>query len=181
VDDETVVLSVVEDVGPSDRDRVFDATYRRVHVQLEGIARRHARDDDAAQDLLQSAAYKAFLRWRSGKPIENLEAYLTTCVLSACMDLHRRSRRQRRALERLAGSQDWYGDAAHEAVVQRAEHDAVRVAFTKLSAECQEMLRLRIVEGIPVSEVADRLLVAEGTVKSKCSRCLDQLDRLMGQ
>jgi RNA polymerase sigma-70 factor, ECF subfamily len=181
VDDEMVVIPVVEDAALSDRDRVFDATYRRLHVQLEAIARRHARDDDAAQDLLQSAAYKAFVRWRSGKPIENLDAYLTTCLVSACMDLHRWSKRQRRALERLAGSQDWLGEPAHEAVVRRAERDAVNVAFTKLSAECQEILRLRVVEGIPVSEVAHRLFVAEGTVKSKCSRCLDQLDRLMGQ
>ena len=177
--DDSVVIPVVDETTRSDRDRVFDATYRRVYVQLEGIARRQARDADAAQDLLQSAAYKAFLRWRSGPPIENLEAYLTACLVSVCMDLHRRSKRQRRALERLAGSQDWFAQAAHDAVLQQADRDAVSLAFTKLSVECQEILRLRIVDGVPVKEVADRLFVAEGTVKSKCSRCLDQLDRLM--
>jgi RNA polymerase sigma-70 factor (ECF subfamily) len=180
LDDEMVVIPVVDASGAG-RDSEFDATYRSLYPRLEGIARRHARDNDVAQDLLQTAAYKAFVRWRSGKPIENLEAYLTTCLLSACMDLHRWSRRQRRALERLVGSQDWYGQPSHEAVVERAEHDAVSAAFHKLSAECQEVLRLRVVEGVPVSEVADRLVVAEGTVKSKCSRCLDQLDRLMGE
>ena len=181
MDDETVVIPAVDSVALSDRDRVFDATYRRLHVQLEGLALRHARDPDAAQDILQSAVYKAFLRWRSGKPIENLEAYLTACVVSASMDLYRWSTRQRRALERLAASQEWFGAAAHEGVVQQAERDAVSLAFTKLSAECQEILRLRIVDAVPVKAVAERLLVAEGTVKSKCSRCLDQLDRLMGE
>jgi len=179
VDDETAVVPVVEEKDRSDRDRVFDATYRRVHERLEAIARRHTRDADAAQDLLQSAAYKAFLRWRTGKPIENLEAYLTACLLSACMDLHRRSKRQQRALERLAGSQDFFGEAAHEAVVRQAERDAVSGAFVELSAECQELLRLRIVDGVPVKEVAERLVVAEWTVKSKCSQCLEQLDRLL--
>jgi RNA polymerase sigma-70 factor (ECF subfamily) len=179
VDDEAVAVPTVE--GGGDRDREFDAVYRSLHSRLEAIARRHARDHDAAQDLLQSAVYRAFVRWRSGKPIENLEAYLTTCVVSACMDLHRWSRRQRRAVERLIGSTEWFAEPAHEAVVRRAEHDAVGVAFTKLSAECQELLLLRVVEGVPVKEVADQLLIAEGTVKSKCSRCLDQLDRLLSE
>jgi RNA polymerase sigma-70 factor (ECF subfamily) len=181
VDDETVVIPAAGNLDLSERDRVFDATYRRLHVQLEGLAARYARDADAAQDLLQSAVYKAFLRWRSGRPIENLDAYLTACVVSACMDLHRWSRRQRRALRRLAASQEWFGAAAHEAVVQRAERDVVSLAFTRLSAECQEILRLRIVDAVPVKAVAERLLIAEGTVKSRCSRCLDQLDRLMGE
>jgi RNA polymerase sigma-70 factor, ECF subfamily len=178
-DTEALVIAVVEDSGRTDRDREFDETYRRIHVQLAGIARRHTHDEDGAQDVLQSAVYKAFVRWRSGKPIENLEAYLTSCLVSACMDLHRWSRRQRRALERLGASQQWFVEGAHDAVVRRVERDAVSVAFTKLTSECQELLRLRIVDGVPVKEVADRLLMAQGTVKSKCSRCLDQLDRLM--
>jgi RNA polymerase sigma-70 factor (ECF subfamily) len=181
VDDETVVAPIRANPSAADRDRDFDATYRKMHAKLAAIARRHAPDEPGVQDLMQNAAYKALVRWRSGRPIENLEAYLTTCVLSACMDLHRWSRRQRRALERLASSQEWIGEGALDAIVQQADRDAVSAAFTKLSAECQQLLRLRVVEGVPVKQVAERLFVAEGTVKSKCSRCLDQLDRLMGE
>ena len=51
-------------------------------------------------------------------------------------------------------------------------------AFSNLDADCQQILRLRVIEGVPVREVAVQLFIAEGTVKSKCSRCLDQLDVL---
>jgi RNA polymerase sigma-70 factor (ECF subfamily) len=178
VDDQAAATSVVEGPGRSGRDDEFDSAYRRVHARLAGLARRHV-GEDAAQDLLQSAVYKALVRWRAGRNIENLEAYLTTCVLSACMDLHRWSRRQRRALELLAASQQWTSEPAHEPVVRQAERDAVAVAFSQLSGDCQHILRLRILEGLSVSEVARRAVIAEGTVKSKCARCLEQLGRLI--
>jgi RNA polymerase sigma-70 factor (ECF subfamily) len=178
VDDQAAATSVVEEPSRPSRDDVFDATYRRLHERLSAIARRHV-GADAAQDLLQGAVYKALVRWRSGRDIENLEAYLTACVLSACMDVHRWSRRQRRALELLAASQQLTTEPAHDAVVRRAERDAVAVAFGQLSDECRHVLELRVVEGLPVSEVARRLVIAEGTVKSKCARCLEQLGRLI--
>ena len=161
------------------RNDEFDATYRRLHPKLSGIALRHARDHHRAEDLLQTAIYKAFVRWSSGTQIDNLDAYLTTCLIRACMDHHRWSKRQRRALERFATSQQWFADAAHEPVFANQERQAVDVAFANLDPECQQILRLRVIDGVPVKEVAELLTIAEGTVKSKCSRCLDQLDRLI--
>src|SRR5262245_42907448 len=150
-------------LGPSDTrrssDADFDAAYRRLHPQLLAIAFRHVRHQQSAEDLLQAAAYRAFLRWRSARRIKNLDAYITTCVVNACTDHHRSSRRQRRALERFAASQEWFADAAHAPVFARDERELVDAAFAKLEPMCQEILRLRVVAGVPVSEVAERLTI----------------------
>jgi RNA polymerase sigma-70 factor (ECF subfamily) len=163
------------------RDEVFDAAYRRVHAQLSAIASRHADGLQQAQELVQQAAYKAYVRYRAGRSIENLDGYLVTCVLSACMDLHRWSRRQRRALERLAITGRDDVDTTADRVVLDAEHEAVAAAFSRLDEDCRLMLHLRVIEGVPVREVAERLIIAEGTVKSRCARCLEKLDQLLGQ
>jgi len=162
-----------------ERDAEFDRAYRNAHDRLVRIARRHSRDPHGAQDLLQTAAYNAFVRFRSGRPIDNLEAYLTACLFSACMDLHRRSTRQRRSLEQLAASGLLAVESAHEPVLRAAEHENIRAAFERLSPDCRQILGLRVIEGVPVQEVAITLGIPEGTVKSRCSRCLDKLDRLL--
>jgi RNA polymerase sigma-70 factor, ECF subfamily len=163
-----------------DRDAEFDRIFRNTYDRLLRIALRHVGDPEAVADIVQTAAYKSFVRWRRrGKPIENLEAYLTSCVVSACMDLHRGAKRQRRALERIAVEQEPFAESAHGPALRLAEQGAVAQAFGELSVECQEILDLRVLQSISVKDVADRLVIAEGTVKSRCSRCLDQLSRLL--
>jgi RNA polymerase sigma-70 factor (ECF subfamily) len=161
------------------RDAEFDAAYRNAYARLVRIAERHTREPHGAQDLLQAAAYKAFVRWRAGKPIDNLEGYLTACLLSTCIDMHRWSKRQRRALERLAASDFLDAPSAHDPILQRAERESVDDAFQRLSRDCREILTRRVLDGVSVRKVAQELSIPEGTVKSRCSRCLDQLGRLL--
>lgn len=56
----------------------------------------------------------------------------------------------------------------------------VRAKLDALSDDCRTIIRLRIYEQVPVKDVAAQLYISEGTVKSRCSRCLKQLGRSLG-
>jgi len=165
----------------SERAREFDRVLRNEYDQLLRIARKNAGAHEPAVDIVQEVAYKVFKRWcRRDSDIDNLAAYLTRSVRLMCMNVHRTRRRARSALERLFAEPTPEADPADAAVLRLEEHSAVAKAFARLSDDCQEILDLRVLQVVPVSDVARRLLIAEGTVKSRCTRCLEQLERLLG-
>ena len=56
----------------------------------------------------------------------------------------------------------------------------LRVAFASLSAEHRDILRLGVVEGFSVRELADRLAIPPGTVMSRLSRARAGLRAALG-
>jgi len=170
------------DLEPADVGRVgdeaFTAVLRAEHDTFVRVAYSILRNEDDVNDVLADAVAKTYAQWRRGR-VDDLPRYLTRTVKNTAIARTRKRRTQLKALELLAASTATAGGSDENRYVGY-DKAALDEAFAALSDDCRTVIRLRIIEEVPVREVAAQLYVSEGTVKSRCSRCLKQLGRTLG-
>jgi RNA polymerase sigma-70 factor (sigma-E family) len=132
-------------------------------------------DPDAAQDVLQVALERAYLRWSWIRRRDLPEAYVRRVVVNAAIDARRAARGQRivRLDETLLPP---LTDAAIESVPERR---ALLACVRELPARQRAVLVLRYFTDLTESETARVLGCSVGTVKSQHARALARLRELM--
>jgi RNA polymerase sigma-70 factor (ECF subfamily) len=166
---------VSDDGGPDDRGLLaahlagdpdaFATLVRRHRDRLWAVALRTTGDPEDAADALQDALISA-LRGAAGYRGEAaVTTWLHRVVVNACLDRLRRS--AARPSVPLDGHELGSRHDDHAATVTRLD---IRSALARLPEPQRVALVLVDLEDLPVAEVAQILDVAEGTVKSRCSR-----------
>lgn len=140
--------------------------YDRYGRAAYALAYRILRDATLAQDAVQDAFLAA---WRTAASFDprrgKASTWLITLVHRRSVDVVRREDR-RRALP-LEDAPIPAGDATDETAEVREQRRAVQSALTKLAPAERECLELAYYGGLSQSEVAERLGVPLGTVKSR--------------
>jgi RNA polymerase sigma-70 factor (ECF subfamily) len=141
----------------------FDALARMVGDRCMAIACRILRDADLAEDAVQSALITAWRELRVLRDPDRFEPWLHRILTNACYAEARRSRRwsaQIRVLpiENTFGVDDTF--VVHD-------RDQIERAFRRLTLEQRAVLVFHHYLDLPVAEVADRLDIPVGTVKSR--------------
>lgn len=142
--------------------------YRRF---LEDLARRYSSDSHDAQDLLQETFATAL--HRPPRSRHNVRSWLATVLRNLAMSRHRKEKRQRRSDEELP-EQEVRDDPARLAD-QRSMQERLRGAVEKLDERSRAILHLCYFQDLPPREVAARLRVSVGTVRSRRRRALASL------
>jgi RNA polymerase sigma factor (sigma-70 family) len=154
--------------------------YDRVGRIAYGLALRVLRDERLAEDAVQ----EAFLQvWRSAATYRAERAKASTWVLTL---VHRRAvdlvrREERRQAEPLT-DESVLGPApeqTEEAAWLRFERERVQAALAELPDVQREALELAYYGGFSQSELADRLGVPLGTIKSRMFAGLSRLRELL--
>ena len=145
---------------------------QRTHALLR-IAYTLTGDQHAAEDLVQSALAKAFLRWRtiSGE----VEPYVKRILYNDSVSRWRRP--HRRAETSVASPPEqvgWHDSAAHADL-----RLVVRQALLSLPPRQRAVLVLRYLEDLTVHETAEVLGCRPGTVASQAARALAKLRDLV--
>ncbi|MGY1723917.1 SigE family RNA polymerase sigma factor [Blastococcus sp. SYSU DS0533] len=122
-----------------------------------------------AEDLVQTALVRCYVAWDKVGSAANRDAY----VYRVLVNCHHDSRRRR-----------WWGErptaevpdvATDDGTAQVDDADAVRRALARLSPAHREVVVLRYYAHLGEQQIADALRIAPGTVKSRLSRALTQL------
>lgn len=146
------------------------ALYERHAAVLLGLALRIVREKREAEDLLHDVFLEA---WRSAKAFDpkrgRVRTWLAIRMRSRAID-HQKSARVSRNT----------GDGGLELLVDDAEgmspdHARVRGALAQLGLEHRRVLELAYFEGLSCSEIAERVAIPIGTVKSRIAAGLDRL------
>jgi len=162
-------------------DDALAALYDRFGRVAYGLALRVLRDPALAQDAVQEAFLTA---WRTAAAFDPARAKPTTWLLTL---VHRRAvdvvrREQRRRVEPLAGDEPQpVGEATEEEAALREQRQLVQHALTRLPDEQREALELAYYGGYSQSELAERLGVPLGTIKSRMFTGLTRLRDLLGE
>jgi RNA polymerase sigma-70 factor, ECF subfamily len=144
--------------------------YERHAGILLGLAMRIVRDRREAEDLLHDVFLEA---WRSAKDFDpkrgRVRTWLAIRMRSRALDLQKSARVSRNA-----------GDAGLEVLVDEHEgaspdHARVRAALGELVAEQRRVLELAYFEGLSCTEIAARVDIPVGTVKSRIAAALEKL------
>lgn len=153
--------------GADDLEELYDASYRRLVVQVYAICGDLAVAEDAVQDAFVTA-----VRNRSQLALlDNPEAWVRTVALNSVRHGWRHASVVRRYQARVPGPQ--------QAVEVGPEHVAVVTALEQLDPDQREVVVLHHLADLPVRDVAAQLGIPEGTVKSRLSRARDRLAGLL--
>jgi RNA polymerase sigma factor (sigma-70 family) len=156
--------------------------YDRVGRIAYGLALRVLRDERLAEDAVQ----EAFLAlWRTAAAFRAERAKASTWILTL---VHRRAvdlvrREERRRVEPLAddGAVAGETETAEEAAWLRFERERVQAALKQLPDVQREAIELAYYGGFSQSELAERLGVPLGTIKSRMFAGLARLRELLDE
>lgn len=158
-------------VAMADGDRnALARLYERHAGVLLAVALRIVRERREAEDLLHDVLLEA---WKHAKDFDpkrgRVRTWLAIRMRSRALDLQKSARVSRNA-----------GDAGLEVVVDETEkaspdHARVRTALTELAEDQRKVVELAYFGGMSCSEIAARLAVPIGTVKSRLAAGLKRL------
>ncbi len=177
------VATLLARVAEGDR-AAYEALHRRLYPRVYGFVLRRLRDPSLAEETVVDVFVEL---WRNSGRFRG-ESRATTWIFGIahfkCLAASRAARRSKRAAvvatesEILEGMPDSLD--AEDALAARERVSQVKVALASLPAGQREVVELAFVDGLEYSEIAARLGVAEGTVKTRVSRARSMLRRLLG-
>ncbi len=149
--------------------------YERHASLLLGLAVRIVRDKQEAEDLLHDVFLEAFRAAKGFDPSRGrVRTWLTIRMRSRALDQQKSARVSRNS-----------GDGALEALVDDTEgaspdHARIRKALTDLGPDQRKVLELAYFEGLSCSEIATKVQIPIGTVKSRIAAGLNHLRTGLG-
>lgn len=154
--------ALVDRAKGGDRE-AFDALARKVGDRCMAIACRILRDADLAEDAVQAALITAWRQLRSLRDPDAFEAWLHRILTHECYAEARRGRRMRAEIRVLPT----HRQAESSDLMSVNDRDQLDRAFRRLTVEQRTVLVFHHYLGLPLSEVAERIGIPVGTVKSR--------------
>ena len=151
----------------------FEELFRRHRRQLHRLARLTTCSPQDAEDALQDAMLSAHRGAGSFRHDAAVGSWLHRIVVNACLDRLRRAK-----AHPTIPLEDIYPVADRTAQVETAI--VVHRALMRLPVEQRAAVVAVDMQGYSVADTAQRLGVAEGTVKSRCARARVRLAELLG-
>ena len=151
------------------RRKVFNVAYKFVG--------RH----DQAEDLTQDVFLKLYKSLDTFDRRANFQTWLISVSRNLCIDHYRSARREREAINRDVDPADFApvspDPRADTLLEQRDRVRLLRQALDKLAPTLRTAVMLRDIQELTYQEIADKLHLPEGTVKSRINRGRTELAR----
>jgi RNA polymerase sigma-70 factor, ECF subfamily len=136
---------------------------------------------EIAEDLSQDVFIKLFKSLDSFDRRANFQTWLVSVSRNLCIDHYRSVRKERETIARDVDTADLApaapGRSAHAELEQRDRVQLLRTALDRLAPALRTAVMLRDVQELTYQEIADRLGLPEGTVKSRINRGRIELAR----
>lgn len=153
----------------NDLDELYDASYRRLVVQLFAICG----DQADAEDAVQEAFVTALRKRHQLTGVDNPEAWIRTLALNRLRGGWRHAAVVRRYQAKVPGPQ--------AAVEVGPEHVALVAALSQLDHGQREVIVLHHLADRGTGQIAAELGIPEGTVKSRLARARARLADLLDE
>jgi RNA polymerase sigma-70 factor (ECF subfamily) len=150
-----------------DLSELYDASYRRLVIQIYAICSDLHEAEDAVQDAFVTALRKKSQLAR----VSNPEAWVRAVALNQVRHGWRHASVVRRYQAKVPGPQG--------PVDVGPEHVAIVTALEEVDADQREAVVLHYLADLSVADIAAQLGIPEGTVKSRLSRARGRLAGLL--
>jgi RNA polymerase sigma-70 factor, ECF subfamily len=185
VDDQTLLTAL-----RAGDEWAFEAMVRLYGGRLLAVARRFTRNDEDAQDVLQSAYLSAFRSLNDFEGACQLSTWLHRIVVNtALMKLRSRRRKPEESIDALLPAfqedghhieqfSDW-STPADQLMERNETREIVRECIERLPENYRVVLKLRDIEELSTQEVAGMLAMTPTAVKVRLHRARQALSTLL--
>jgi RNA polymerase sigma-70 factor (ECF subfamily) len=159
----------------------WDLIVRQYWRKVFNVAYKFVGKHDEAEDLTQDIFLKIFKSLDTFDRRANFQTWLISVSRNLCIDHYRSVRKERETIDRGVDASD-LAPAAPEpgpiaALEQRDRVVLLRQAMAALPETLRTAVLLRDIQELSYQEIADRLRLPEGTVKSRINRGRTELAR----
>jgi RNA polymerase sigma-70 factor (ECF subfamily) len=159
----------------------WDAIVRQNWRKVFNVAYKFVGKHDEAEDLTQDIFLKIFKALRTFDRRANFQTWIISISRNLCIDHYRSVRKERQMIAREVDTTELQPASAERGPYQAVEHDDLRTllrqALQTLPVTLRTAVILRDLHELSYQEIADRLGLPEGTVKSRINRGRIELAR----
>ena len=152
----------------------WDLIVRQNWRKVFNVAYKFVGKHDEAEDLTQDIFLKIFKALASFDRRANFQTWIISISRNLCIDHYRSVRKERQTIAREVDTTDLQPASTDRGPYQAAEHQdlrgLLRLALQKLPLTLRTAVVLRDLQELSYQEIADRLGLPEGTVKSRINR-----------
>jgi RNA polymerase sigma factor (sigma-70 family) len=160
----------------------WEAIVVRYRRKVFHIAYKFTGKHDDAEDLTQEIFLKLFRSLEKFNQDADFSTWLSSVARNYCIDHYRASKREREVLVEDLVAFDLAPASSgnpYRALEDRDRRSFLRKGLELLPEKLREAVVLRDLQGLSYQEMADRLALPEGTVKSRINRGREELARLL--
>jgi RNA polymerase sigma-70 factor (ECF subfamily) len=159
----------------------WDLIVRQYWRKVFNVAYKFVGKHDEAEDLTQDIFLKIFRSLDTFDRRANFQTWLISVSRNLCIDHYRSVRKERQMIAREVDTADLQPASSERGPYHYVEHGDLRVMLQKALQTLPTTLRtaviLRDLQELSYQEIADRLGLPEGTVKSRINRGRIELAR----
>ena len=152
----------------------WETIVRQNWRKVFNVAYKFVGKHDEAEDLTQDIFLKIFKALNTFDRRANFQTWIVSISRNLCIDHYRSVRKERQTVARDVDMADLQPASAERGPYAAAEHQdlraLLRVALETLPATLRTAVVLRDLQELSYQEIADRLRLPEGTVKSRINR-----------
>ncbi|MCX6546305.1 MAG: sigma-70 family RNA polymerase sigma factor [Acidobacteria bacterium] len=159
----------------------WEAVVRQYWRRVFNVAYKFVGRHDEAEDLTQDVFLKVFRSLATFDRRANFQTWLISVSRNLCIDHYRSVRKERETIDRDVRSDDLAPaspDVSPLAALERRDlAELLREALRHLPDTLRAAVVMRDMQELSYQEIADRLALPEGTVKSRINRGRHELAR----
>ena len=152
----------------------WEQVVRQNWRKVFNVAYKFVGKHDEAEDLTQDIFLKIFKALATFDRRANFQTWIISISRNLCIDHYRSVRKERQTIARDVDSSDLQPATSERGPYQVAEHQDLRAqlrqALETLPVTLRTAVVLRDLQELSYQEIADRLGLPEGTVKSRINR-----------
>ena len=154
---------VLLDLLARKNNRAYQYLYQRYYVALKSLANYYVKDSDVAADLVQDVFISLLESAYKFKTENDIKYLLYSSLKNKCVSYFRKQKVRDQYQQEILSSQD---DVEYfwDKVLEEDVYARLMAAIEVLSPQCKLVMMLTL-EGLKVSEIADRLHISVDTVK----------------
>src|SRR6187399_1674518 len=161
--------------------RAWDAIVQQYRRKVFNVAYKFVGKHDEAEDLTQDIFLKVFKSLGTFDRRANFQTWLISVSRNLCIDHYRSVRKERETISRDVDASELSpvsSDLPADTRLERADRVVMlRQALDKLAPTLRTAVMLRDIQELTYQEIADKLHLPEGTVKSRINRGRTELAR----
>lgn len=158
----------------------FELVYKKYSKELYIAAYKRLKRRDHAEDIVQEIFTQLWNK-REELKIENLSAYLHTCVRNKVFNLFEKEKRYVSYEDLLLNNLNQYGERADALALRNEFLKSYHALLESLPPKQQLIFKLSYYDGSSTKEIAQRLNISRKTVQNQLARAVTHLRHNLSQ